>query len=191
MKLSPDTQINPISKQRPTRRPAHSRKDGISYIDQKASIQWIQNLPLQNPCLLHQKNRCSIKGLGKYQQREWTHSLFAVPIVRNHLAVVELTPRSKCMYTRHPRFMSRHEWRVDKSAARTRKKSECVLRRSPIGGTNKILRVNTASGANWLRKCPVTSAGSDVTLRPRIGLINNTTAWTRRPTTGATVWSTG
>ena len=32
------------------------------------------------------------------RQKEWTHSLFAVPIVRNHLAVVELTPRSKCMY---------------------------------------------------------------------------------------------
>ena len=31
-----------------------------------------------------------------------THSLFAVPIVRNHLAVVELTLRSKCVYTRHP-----------------------------------------------------------------------------------------
>ena len=35
------------------------------------------------------------------RQIEWTHSLFAVPIVRNHLAVVELTPRSKCVYTRH------------------------------------------------------------------------------------------
>ena len=51
----------------------------------------------------------------------WGPALFAVPIVRNHLAVVELTPRSTCklrVYTSSG-FMSHHEWRVDKSAART------------------------------------------------------------------------
>ena len=55
-----------------------------------------------NLWLLRQKNRCSIKGSGKYQQREWTHSLFAVPIVRSHLPVFALTPRRECVYTRHP-----------------------------------------------------------------------------------------
>ena len=32
--------------------------------------------------------------------------------------------------------MARHEWRVDKSSGKNVKKSECVLRRSPLGGTN-------------------------------------------------------
>ena len=96
---------------------------------------------------------CYVKrtGLGKYQQREWTHSLFAVPIVRNHLAVVELTPRSKCVYTRHP----------DLCHATSAVLTSQPLEHAKIGMRvkmlsdrrhKKTLRVNTASGANWLKR---------------------------------------
>ena len=90
---------------------------------------------------VRQKNRCSIKGLGKYQHREWTYSLFAVPIVRNHfdLAVVDLTPRSKCVYIHVIRIYVKtlSDW------------------------WHKInLRVNTASGTNWLKNRVFASIGS-------------------------------
>ena len=98
-----------------------ARKNGL-HVDQRKVEKTVSRYNgyksvFTNPWMLRQKNRSSIKGLGKYEQKEWTHSLFAVPIVRNHLPVVELTPRSK--YTSSG-FMSRHEWRVDKSAAKTR-----------------------------------------------------------------------
>ena len=102
-----------------------------------------------NPWLLRQKNRCSIKRLGKYQQREWTHSLFAVPIVRNHLAVVELTPRSKCVYTRYPDLCHATSG-VLTSQPPEHAKIGMRVKTLSDRRHNKILRVNTASGANWL-----------------------------------------
>ena len=106
---------------------------------------------ITNPWLLRvrQKNRCLIKGLGKYQQREWTHSLFAVPIVRNHLAVVELTPRSKCIYTRHPDLchaMSGVLTSQPPEHAKIGMRVETLSDRRHK--TN--FRVNMASGTNWL-----------------------------------------
>ena len=57
-----------------------------------------------NPWLLCRKNRSSIKGLGKNQQKEWTRSLFAVPFVRGHPTVTPWTPRNDCVYTRQPQL---------------------------------------------------------------------------------------
>ena len=102
-----------------------------------------------NPWLLRQKNRSSIKGLGKNEQKEWTHSLFAVQIVRNHLDVVELTPRSKCVYTRHLDLCHATSG-VLTSQPPEHAKIGMRVKTLSDRRHNKILRVNTASGANWL-----------------------------------------
>ena len=95
-----------------------------------------------NPWLLRQKNRSSINGLGKNQQKEWTRSLFAVPFVRatqpwphglrETIACIHVnrnygTPRVAC-------------WQV---FLQNSQKSECVLSRYPLSGTNKFACLDT------------------------------------------------
>ena len=80
-------------------------------------------------------------------RQKWT--LFAVPIVRNHLAVVELTPRSKCVYTRHPDLCHATSGMLTSQPPEHAKIGMRVKTLSDRRH-NKILRVNTASGANWL-----------------------------------------
>ena len=56
-------------------------------------------------------------------------------IVRNHLALVELTPRSKCVYTRHPDLCHT---------------TSGVLTSQPPEHATIGMRAKTSSGANWL-----------------------------------------
>ena len=132
MKRSPDTQINAFSHQhlenkmasfllrsslfstiRPLAssdamayyRPAPGRTDGIPERDQ-GLVTMDYKSAFTNSCLVCQRNRSWIKGLGKNQQKEWTRSLFAVPFfVRGHRTVTPWTPRNDCMCTRQaPRW---------------------------------------------------------------------------------------
>ena len=86
-------------------------------------------------------------------RQKWTkrvNSLFAVPIVRNHFAVVELTPRSKCVYTRHPDLCHATSGVLTSQPPEHAKIGMRVKTLSDRQHKN-ILHVNTASGANWLR----------------------------------------
>ena len=97
------------------------------------------NPSLQMAWLLRQTNTSSIKGLGKNQQKEWTHCLqchlsgATQPWphgLRETIAGVDIsrnygTPRVTC-------------WQVFQQNSQ---KSECVLRRSPLDGTTKFLHV--------------------------------------------------
>ena len=74
----------------------------------------------------------SLQILGWYVKG--THSLTAVPFVRGHRTVFPRTPRNTCVYTRHSAQCHGHVWRVDTAPGKTRKKTECMLRRPPIGG---------------------------------------------------------
>ena len=67
------------------------------------------------------------------------------------LAVVEMSPRSKCVYTRHPHLchaticvLTSQPTKLAKIGMRVKTLSE--------QRHQKNVRVNTASGANWLHK---------------------------------------
>ena len=77
------------------------------------------------------------EGIRQKSTKEWTHSLTAVPFVRGHWTVSPRTQRNTCVYTRHPASCHGHVWRVDTAPGKTRTKTECVLRRPPIGGWKK------------------------------------------------------
>ena len=96
------------------------------YIDQNGLDTMDIKSVFTNPWLVWQRSRCSIKGLGKDQQKEWTRSLFAVAFVRSqlHRGRTWLREKLACIHVIH------------KSSDKTLQKSECVLRRP--------------SGANWL-----------------------------------------
>ena len=66
------------------------------------------------------------KGIKQKSTKELTHSLTAVPFVQGHRTV---SPRT-CVYTRHPA-------QCHAAPGQTCKKTECVLRRSPIHGWKK------------------------------------------------------
>ena len=104
------------SKQRPTRRPAQGRKDGISYIDQTASMQCIC---LYKSMAATSKEQVFDKGMRqKFTKR--VNSFIACcadcsdPLSRGRVD----SEKYMRVYTSSG-FMSRHEWRVDKSTART------------------------------------------------------------------------
>ena len=73
-----------------------------------------------------------------------------MPIVRNHLAVVELTPRSKCVYTRHPDLCHATSGVLTSQPPEHAQIGMHVKTLSDRQHKKK-LRVNTASGANWLK----------------------------------------
>ena len=67
----------------------------------------------------------------------------------NHLPVVELTPRSKCVYTRHPDLCHATSG-VLTSQPPEHAKIRMRVKTLSDRRHKQILRVNTASGANWL-----------------------------------------
>ena len=64
------------------------------------------------------------------------------------LAVVELSPRSKCVYTRHPHLCHATICVLTSQPTKLAKIGMRVKTLSDRRHKN-ILRVNTASGANW------------------------------------------
>ena len=114
--------------------PAPGRTDGIPERDQRPRDNGYKSV-FTISRLVCQRNRSLIKGLGKNQQKEWTHSLFAVPSVRGQRTVTPWTPRNDCVYTSQaPR------WHV--SWQHTQKSSDYQW--------VNFVRVCTASDANWL-----------------------------------------
>ena len=87
---------------------------------------------LTNSWLVRQKEQVMGKGIRQKYTKELTHSLTAAAFVRGQQTVSHRTPRNTCMYT--SRTMSRHVWRVGTTPGQTRKKTKCMLRRSPIRG---------------------------------------------------------
>ena len=81
-----------------------------------------------NSWLVRHRNRSWIKGLGKNPQKEWTHSLLAVPFVQGHRTVAPWTPRN------HDGTACVACWQGSRQNTR---KSECAFRRSPIGRSKK------------------------------------------------------
>ena len=80
-------------------RPAPNRTDSIPERDQRPCDNGYKSV-FTNSWLVRQRHRSWIKGLGKNPQKEWTHSLLAVPFVRGHPTVTPGTPRNDGVYTR-------------------------------------------------------------------------------------------
>ena len=102
-------------------RPALVRTDSIPERDQRPRDNGYQFV-FTNSWLVCQRNRSWIKGLGKYQQKEWTRSLFAVPFVLVHQTMTPWTPRNDCMYT------SQAAQRVDKCPGRIHRNRNACLK---------------------------------------------------------------
>ena len=78
-----------------------------------------------NSWLVRQRNTSWIKGLGKNPQKHF---------VRGHRTMSPRTPRNTCVYTRHPAQCHDHMRCIDTAPRQNSQKTECVLRRLPIGG---------------------------------------------------------
>ena len=94
-----------------------------------------------NLCLELPQNLSWIKGLGKNpftHSIPFTHSLTAVHFVRGHRSVFPRTPRNTGVYTRHPTFVTCHEWRVDTASGLTLKKQNACLHAVRHAVGNKI-----------------------------------------------------
>ena len=79
------------------------------------------------------------KGIRQKSTKEWTHSLMAVPFVRGHRTVSPRTPRKHLhvhTYT-SSHTMSRPRVACWHGSRQNSQKTECVLRRLPIGGWKK------------------------------------------------------
>ena len=69
------------------------------------------------------------------------------------LAVVEMSPRSKCVYTRHPHLCHATICVLTSQPTKLAKIGMRIIIKTLSDRRHKnFVRVNTASGANWLRE---------------------------------------
>ena len=75
-------------------RPAPRRTDSIPEWEQRPCDNGYKSV-LTNSLLVCQRHVSWIKGLGKNPQKEWTHSLLAVPFVQGYPTMTPGTPKKR------------------------------------------------------------------------------------------------